>query len=86
MFLVWFENSMLSGLTFIGKIPDEAGFPSWLLHITSQNKKIKLALIISFANGRCQSLLQSTRIGSTSLLIVDAKVYYSQQERIHTLC
>ena len=28
----------------------------------------------------CQSLLQSTRMGSNSLLMVDVKVYYSQQE------
>ena len=33
-----------------------------------------------FGNGRCQSLLQSTRMGSQPLLMVDVKVYYSQQE------
>ena len=33
-----------------------------------------------FANGRCQSLLQSTRIGLHPLLMVDVEVYYSQQE------
>ena len=39
-----------------------------------------------FANGRCQSLLQSTSMGFHPLLIVDVKVYYSQQEWVHTLC
>ena len=39
-----------------------------------------------FANGRCQSLLlQSTRMGSHPLLMVDVKVYYSQQEWVHIL-
>ena len=33
-----------------------------------------------FANGRYQSLLQSTRVGSHPLLMVDIKVYYCQQE------
>ena len=37
-----------------------------------------------FANGGCQSLLQSTRMCSHPLLMVDAKVYYSQQEYIAT--
>ena len=52
-----------------------------------------------FANGRCQSLLQSTSMGSHPLLMVDVKVYwmglhplpmvdvkvyYSQQEDIAT--
>ena len=38
-----------------------------------------------FANGRCQSLLQSTRIGSTSLLMIDVKaLLYSQWEYIAT--
>ena len=36
------------------------------------------------ANGRCLSLLQSTRMGSLPLLMVDVKVYYSQQEYIAT--
>ena len=40
----------------------------------------------SFANGGYQSLLQSTRMGSKPLLMVDVKVYYSQQEWIQTLC
>ena len=39
-----------------------------------------------FANDGCHSLLQSTSIGSHPLLIVDIKVYYSQQEWVHTLC
>ena len=39
-----------------------------------------------FANGGCQSLQQSTRMGSHPLLMVDVKVYYSQQEWFHTLC
>ena len=39
-----------------------------------------------FANGGCQSLLQSTRMGSNPFLMVDVKVCYSQQERVHTLC
>ena len=39
-----------------------------------------------FANGRYQSILQSTRMGSHPLLMVDVKVYYSQQEWVHTLC
>jgi len=34
------------------------------------------------ANGRCQSLLQSTRMGSHPLLMVDVKGYYSQREYI----
>ena len=33
-----------------------------------------------FANGRCQSLLQSTSMGSHPLLMVDVKVYYSHKE------
>ena len=37
-----------------------------------------------FANGGCQSLLQSTRMGSHPLLMVDVKVYYSQREYIAT--
>ena len=37
-----------------------------------------------FANGGCQSLLQSTRIGSHPLLMVDVKVYNSQREYIVT--
>jgi len=37
-----------------------------------------------FANGGCQSVLQSTRMDSHSLLLVDVKVYYSQQEYIAT--
>jgi len=37
-----------------------------------------------FANGRCQSLLQSTRMGSHLLLMIDVKVYYSQREYIAT--
>ena len=37
-----------------------------------------------FANGRYQSLLQSTRMGSHPLLMVDVKVYYSQREYIAT--
>ena len=39
-----------------------------------------------FANGRCQSLLKSTSIGSHPLLMVDVKVYYSQRVWVHTLC
>ena len=31
-------------------------------------------------------LLQSTRVGSHPLLMVDIKVYCSQQEWVHTLC
>ena len=37
-----------------------------------------------FANGRYQSLLLSTRMGSHPLLMVDVKVYYSQREYIAT--
>ena len=33
-----------------------------------------------FANGRWQRLPQSTKTGSPPLLMVDVKVYYSQQE------
>ena len=33
-----------------------------------------------FANDGCQSLLQSTRMGLNPLLMVDVKVYYSQQK------
>ena len=43
-----------------------------------------LRLITVFANGGCQSLLQSTRMGSHPLLMVDIKVYYSQREYIAT--
>ena len=39
-----------------------------------------------FANGRRQSLLQTTSTGSHPLLMVDVKVYYSQQVWAHTLC
>ena len=38
-----------------------------------------------FANDGCQSLLQSTSMGSTPLLMVDVKVYYSQQEWVQSL-
>ena len=37
-----------------------------------------------FAYGRCQSLLQSTKMGSHPLLMMDVKVYYRQQEYIAT--
>ena len=37
-----------------------------------------------FANDGCQSILQSTRMGSNPLLMVDVKVYYSQREYIAT--
>ena len=40
----------------------------------------------AYANGRCQSLLQSTSMGSHPLLMVDVIVYYSQHEWAHTLC
>ena len=36
-----------------------------------------------FANGGCQSLLQSTSLGLHPLLLVDVKVYNSQQEWVH---
>ena len=39
-----------------------------------------------FVDGRCQSLLQSTRMGSHPLLMVDVKVCYSQRVWVHTLC
>ena len=39
-----------------------------------------------FANGRCQSLLQSTRMGLHPLQMVDVKVCYSQQEGVKPLC
>ena len=42
--------------------------------------------VTPFANSRCQSLLQSSSMGSHPLLMVDVKVYYSQQEWVHTLC
>ena len=42
--------------------------------------------ITPLANVSCQSLLQSTKMGSHPLLMVDVKVYYSQQEWVHTLC
>ena len=38
-----------------------------------------------FAIGRCQSLLQSTSMGSNPLLMMDVKVYYNQHEYIATL-
>ena len=36
-----------------------------------------------YANGRCQSLLQTTSMGSHPLLMVDVKVYYSQRVWVH---
>jgi len=39
-----------------------------------------------FANDWCQNLPQSTRMGSHPLLMVDVKIYHSQQEWVHTLC
>ena len=39
-----------------------------------------------FANGGCQSLLQSTRMDLHPLLMVDVKVYSSQRVWVHTLC
>ena len=38
----------------------------------------------AFANGGCQSLPKSTRMSSHPLLMVDGKVYQSQQECIAT--
>ena len=46
--------------------------------------------ITPFANGRCQSLLQSTRMGSNPLIMVnvkimvDVKVYHGQQDWVHS--
>ena len=37
-----------------------------------------------FANGKCQSLLQSTKMGSHPSLMEDVKFYYSQREYIVT--
>ena len=37
----------------------------------------------TFANGGCQSLLQSTSMGSPFAIKVDVKVFYSQQEWVH---
>ena len=39
-----------------------------------------------YANGRCQSLLQTTSMGLHPMLMVDVKVYYSQRVWVHTLC
>ena len=41
--------------------------------------------ITPFDNGKYQSLLLSTSMGSHPLLMVDVKVYYSQQEWVQTL-
>ena len=38
------------------------------------------------SNGGCQSLPQSTSIGSHPLLMVDVKIYHSQLVLVHTLC
>ena len=46
----------------------------WMSKSTTVNKYV----FTSFANGRCQSLLQSTKVGLQPLLMMDAKVYYSQ--------
>ena len=35
------------------------------------------------ANGGCQSLAQSTRMGSNPLLMVDVKIYLSQREWVY---
>jgi len=40
--------------------------------------------VTPFANGGCQSLLQSTKMGSHPSLMEDFKVYYSQREYIVT--
>ena len=50
----------------------------------SNSTKVNEYGFTPFANGRCQSLLQSTRLGSNPLLLMDVKVYYSQQEYIAT--
>ena len=64
--------------------------PEDFLGITVNSCKIKCSTFMNgftpFVNGRCQSLLQSTRMGSDPLLIVDVKVYYSQRVWVHTLC
>jgi len=39
-----------------------------------------------FANGRCQSLLHTTSMGSHLLLMVDVKVYYRQGVWVHIFC
>ena len=39
-----------------------------------------------FANGRSQSPLQSTSMGTHPLLKVDVEAYYSQRVWVHTLC
>ena len=38
-----------------------------------------------FADGRCQTLLESTRRVLHSLPMVDVKVYYSQRKAVYTL-
>ena len=50
----------------------------------SKSTTVKKNGLTPFANGRCQNLLQSTRMGSHPLLMVDVKVYYSQREYIVT--
>ena len=45
---------------------------------------ICLLQITTEHSGRCQSLLESTSMGSHPLLMVDVKVYYSQRVWVHT--
>ena len=54
----------------------------WMSKSTTVNKNG----FTPFADCVCQSLLQSTRMGSNLLLMGDVKVYYSQQEWVYILC
>ena len=47
---------------------------------TIEQKPLAYLRFKPFANGGCQSHLQSTRIGSNPWLMVEVKVSYSQQE------
>ena len=58
----------------------------WVQTFLSKSTTVNKIGFKPFGNDGCQSLLQSTRLGSNLLLMVDVKVYYSQQDWVQTLC
>ena len=88
----WFQNLEISCISdsriwksLVFLIPKSGN----LLYFWFQNVEIYCisdSRFTPFANSRCQSLLQTTSMGSPPLLMVDVKVYYSQRVWGHTLC
>ena len=62
------------------------GSPPLLMVDVKVYTTVNMNGLTPFANGGCQSLLQSMTMGSPPLLMVDVKVYYRQRVWVHTLC